>query len=93
MKRYNKRLLTAGTVLVVLAVAGCAAPTSYAGTSATPPYGTDEQLAAADVCRAIYSCCTRDCTNTHLRSGKPGAPEECMAVCANKLEDCYQAIQ
>lgn len=92
MKRNSRRLLTVGTILVVFAVAGCAASTSY---EAPPPVPceTEEALASADACRAIYSCCTRDCDNTFLRSGNPGAIQECMATCATNLTGCYAAIE
>ena len=91
MKRYSAKLLTVGTVLVVLGVAGCAASTSYE--KPPPPVcETEEGLEAADACQAIYACCTRDCDNTKLRSGKAGAIQECMATCASNLEACYEAI-
>lgn len=93
MKRYNRKLLTVGTLLVVLAVFGCAASTPYEGPPPPPACETEEGLAAAEACQAIYSCCTRDCDNTKLRSGKAGAIQECMAACATSLEACYQAIE
>ena len=93
MTTCKRKLLLVGTVLVVFSVAGCAASGSYEGPPPTPPCETEEQLAAADACQAIYSCCTRDCDNTKLRSGKPGAIQECMATCATNLEDCYRAIK
>jgi hypothetical protein len=93
MRQYNKKLLAVGTLLVVLAVSGCAASTSYEGPPPPPECETEEGLVAADACQAIYSCCTRDCDNTKLRSGKPGAIQECMAACATNLEDCYRVIE
>lgn len=92
MKRYTRKLLTVGTLLVVFGVAGCAASTSYE--EPPPPVcETEEGLAAAEACQAIYSCCTRDCENTKLRSGDAGAIQKCMATCAANLEACYQAIE
>ena len=93
MKRWKKTSLTVGTALLAIAVAGCAAPTSYEGPPPEPVCETDEQRVTVDVCKAIYSCCTRDCANTKLRSGQPRAPEECMAACAANLEACYQQIE
>lgn len=92
MNCYNRRLLTVGTALVVFAVAGCAASTSY---EEPPPAAceAEEGLATTDACQAIYSCCTRDCDNTKLRSGKPGAIQECMAMCTTNLKECNRAVE
>lgn len=92
MKRLSRTFLTVGTALVAFGVVGCAASTSY---SKPPPpvCETEEGLKSADACRAVYACCTRDCENTKLRSGKPGAIQACMSACASNLEACYQAIE
>jgi hypothetical protein len=92
MQRCSMRLPAFGLAIIVCAVAGCAASTSYE--EPPPPVcETEEGLLAAEACRAVYSCCTRDCENTKLRSGKPGAIQDCMAACAKNLEDCYRAVE
>jgi len=92
MKVCSKQLLTVGTILVAIAVAGCATSKSSDAVPPRPSCETEEQLTTAEACEAVYSCCTRACADTRTsRDGR--AKDECMDACTASLEECYRAIE
>ena len=90
MRACNKRFLSAATILVAFMVAGCTSPT-FDTAPPMPSFETEEQLAAAHDCQAVYSCCMRSCTDARSAHNEPVATDkECMAACGTSLETCYE---
>lgn len=94
MRGYSKKLLSAGMILAAVIVAGCASPTPYESVPERPSFTTEQQMAAADACQAVYSCCTRSCSDVRVASNEPGTgKEECVAGCGANLEECYRGCE
>lgn len=84
-----KMLLSVGTILAVLAVAGCA--------TSTPPmplFEAEESLAAANTCQVVFSCSNRACVDLRPAYNRPRpVSHRCLTACGACLEACYAGCE
>jgi hypothetical protein len=90
MKLRNKNLLSAWIIIGAIAGVGCAS-TATDEPPAAPAFETEAQMAAVHDCEAVYSCCTRSCSDLRTASNAPTAQaRECLAACRAGLGECYR---
>ncbi len=93
MKRWTRDVLSAWVAMCAITLVGCAsAPTDEP--PPMPAFETEQQMAAAHDCQAVYSCCTRACQDSRNVHNVPTPSDDaCLSACRNNLGQCYRACE